>query len=90
VGMLAEEQEIGHGSNFARRNQALLESRGVAVSNPSQIDRAAGLHRSGPQALCFIARDLLSNQVKRNALVEPISVALIANRHTSVVNAKSQ
>jgi hypothetical protein len=32
-----------------------LERRGFAVSNPAEIDRAASLHRSGPQALCFIA-----------------------------------
>jgi hypothetical protein len=70
VGMFAKEQEIGGRADFARSNQALLERRGFAVSDPSEIKRSTIFH--GRQ--CFHGRQLfmrlapLCYYVRRNGL----------------------
>ena len=64
VGMFAKEQEIGGRADFARSNEALLERRGFAVSDPSEIKRSTILH--GRQLFMRLAP--LCYYVRRNGL----------------------
>ena len=43
VRMLAQQQDIGHGSRFARGHQPLLQRRGLGIADPAQVDHPADL-----------------------------------------------
>ena len=43
VGMLAQQQDVGHGSRLARGHQPLLQREGFGVADPAQVDHPADL-----------------------------------------------